>query len=74
MVFLFQDCKWRFLVTMTKTKEIYVHDKNVDTSIFEYTPHLTTVLEGFNSLRDKGELLDITLVIGTYSYTWIDLI
>lgn len=51
---------------MTKIKDRYVHDKPLDTCYFEYAPHLSTVLDGFNSLRKKGELLDITLLIGKY--------
>ncbi|XP_060528987.1 kelch-like protein 26 isoform X2 [Cylas formicarius] len=48
---------------MTKTKERYLHDKPLHTIFYEHSSHLGTLLEGLNSLRQKGELLDITLVI-----------
>lgn len=48
---------------MTKTKEKYLHDKPLNTIYYEHSSHQSTLLEGLNSLRQKGELLDISLVI-----------
>ncbi|KAJ8959808.1 hypothetical protein NQ318_011540 [Aromia moschata] len=48
---------------MTKTKEKYLHDKPLNTIYYEHSSHQSTLLEGLNSLREKEELLDITLVI-----------
>lgn len=48
---------------MTKNKEKYLHDKPLNTIYYEHASHTTTLLAGLNSLREKGELLDITLVI-----------
>lgn len=47
---------------MTRTKE-KLFDKPLNCSYYEHKSHQTTLLEGLNSLREKGELLDITLVI-----------
>ncbi|KAJ8933942.1 hypothetical protein NQ314_013698, partial [Rhamnusium bicolor] len=52
------------MIVMTKTKEKYLHDKPLNTIYYEHSSHQSTLLEGLNSLREKGELLDITLVIG----------
>ncbi|CAH0554894.1 unnamed protein product [Brassicogethes aeneus] len=48
---------------MTKTKEKYLHDKPLHTIFYEHAPHPNTLLVGLNSLREKEELMDITLVI-----------
>ncbi|KAJ8918607.1 hypothetical protein NQ315_013113 [Exocentrus adspersus] len=48
---------------MTKTKEKYLHDKPLNTICYEHAFHQANLLEGLNSLRQKGALLDITLVI-----------
>ncbi|CAG9819455.1 unnamed protein product [Phaedon cochleariae] len=48
---------------MTKPKIKYLHDKPLNTIYYEHNHHQSTLLEGLNSLRQKGELLDITLVI-----------
>ncbi|CAG9862396.1 unnamed protein product [Phyllotreta striolata] len=48
---------------MTRTKEKYFSDKILNSLLYEYPSHQTHLLEGLNSLRTKGELLDVTLVI-----------
>ncbi|KAG5900505.1 hypothetical protein JTB14_010915 [Gonioctena quinquepunctata] len=49
--------------TMTKTKIKHLHDKPLNTIFYELHHHQSTLLEGLNSLREREELLDITLVI-----------
>nr|XP_023026601.1 kelch-like protein 26 [Leptinotarsa decemlineata] len=48
---------------MTRTKVKHLHDKPLNTIFFEHHHHQATLLEGLNSLREKEELLDITLII-----------
>ncbi|KAF7270357.1 kelch-like protein 26 [Rhynchophorus ferrugineus] len=48
---------------MTRTKERFLHDKPLNTIFYEHSSHQNILLEGLNSLRQKEELLDITLII-----------
>lgn len=49
---------------MTRTKERFLHDKpSNNIPYYERSSHQSILLDGLNSLRQKGELLDITLII-----------
>ncbi|KAH0816111.1 hypothetical protein MTP99_017171 [Tenebrio molitor] len=49
---------------MTRTKEKILHDnKPLNSTFYHHKSHQTTLLKGLNSLWEKGELLDVALII-----------
>ncbi|KAH1009352.1 kelch-like protein 26 [Dendroctonus ponderosae] len=48
---------------MARSMETFLHDKPLNTIFYEHSSHQGILLDGLNSLWQKGELLDISLIV-----------
>ncbi|KAJ6643121.1 Kelch-like protein 26 [Pseudolycoriella hygida] len=69
-IFILQEKKkYRTNVTMTgQSNWTLLHGRALNTICFESQSHPSTVLQGFNGLRSRGFLLDITLLVEGKSF------
>lgn len=51
------------VLRMARSMETFLHDKPLNTIFYEHSSHQGILLDGLNSLWQKGELLDISLIV-----------